>query len=94
MDKPGKIASHLARNLASLRHSRGLTQAGARQDRGAAAIDHRQPRIGRGQSVARGPVKVATELGVLIDELLSSPRERRCASGGQTSFRRKHAAAA
>jgi len=70
---PG-TAAHLARNLVSLRHARGLTQ-------GAVAKTAAVPRstIANLESGAGNPslavlVKVAAALGVPIDELLASPR--------------------
>ena len=67
-------AQHLARNLASLRHTRSLTQ-------GALAKAATVPRstIATLESGAGNPslavlVKVAAALGVPIDELLASPR--------------------
>ena len=67
-------ASHLARNLASLRHTRALTQE-------ALARTAKVPRstIANLESGAGNPslvvlVKVAQALGVPIDELLASPR--------------------
>jgi len=67
-------ASHLARNLASLRHTRALTQ-------GDLAKSAEVPRstIANLESGAGNPslavlVKVAAALGVPIDELLASPR--------------------
>ena len=70
---PG-TAAHLARNLVSLRHARGLTQ-------GALAKAAAVPRstIANLESGAGNPslavlVKVAASLAVPIDELLASPR--------------------
>lgn len=67
-------ARHLARNLASLRHTRALAQ-------GALAIAAGVPRstIATLESGIGNPslvvlVKVAAALGVPIDELLASPR--------------------
>ena len=74
--EPGQsnTAAHLARNLASLRHTRSLTQ-------GALAKAASVPRstITNLESGAGNPslvvlVKVAGALGVPIDELLASPR--------------------
>jgi XRE family transcriptional regulator, regulator of sulfur utilization len=67
-------ASHLARNLASLRHTRGLTQ-----DTLAKAAAVPRSTIANLESGAGNPslvvlVKVAGALGVPIDELLASPR--------------------
>jgi len=72
-DTPAE-ARHLARNLASLRHTRSLTQ-------GALATAAAVPRstIATLESGVGNPslvvlVKVAAALGVPIDELLASPR--------------------
>jgi transcriptional regulator with XRE-family HTH domain len=67
-------ASHLARNLASLRHTRSLTQ-----DTLAKAAALPRSTIANLESGAGNPslavlVKVASALGVPIDELLASPR--------------------
>ena len=67
-------ASHLARNLASLRHTRALTQETLAR---AAAVP--RSTIANLESGAGNPslvvlVKVAGALGVPIDELLASPR--------------------
>ena len=67
-------AQHLARNLASLRHTRALTQ-----DALAKAASLPRSTIANLESGAGNPslavlVKVAQALGVPIDELLASPR--------------------
>src|SRR5262252_9325263 len=69
-------AHHLARNLASLRHARALTQ-------DALAKAARVPRStianlesGEGNPSLTVLVKVANALGVPIDELLASPRAK------------------
>jgi quercetin dioxygenase-like cupin family protein/DNA-binding XRE family transcriptional regulator len=69
-----RTASHLARNLASLRHVRALTQDGLAK---AAAVP--RSTVANLESGAGNPslavlVKVAGALGVPIDELLASPR--------------------
>jgi len=76
MDEPieSRTASHLARNLVSLRHTRGLTQDGLAK---AAAVP--RSTVANLESGAGNPslavlVKVAGALGVPIDELLASPR--------------------
>jgi DNA-binding XRE family transcriptional regulator len=75
-------ATHLARNLAGLRHARSLTQDALAR---AAAVP--RSTIANLESGAGNPslvvlVKVAHALGVPIDELLASPRRaRRCAAG-------------
>ena len=72
-DSPAE-AQHLARNLASLRHTRSLTQ-----DALAKAASVPRSTIATLESGAGNPslvvlVKVAAALGVPIDELLASPR--------------------
>lgn len=67
-------ARHLARNLASLRHTRSLTQGALAQ-----AADVPRSTIATLESGTGNPslvvlVKVAAALGVPIDELLASPR--------------------
>ena len=69
-----QAASHLARNLASQRHTRSLTQDALAK---AAAVP--RSTIANLESGAGNPslvvlVKVAAALGVPIDELLASPR--------------------
>ena len=69
-----RAASHLARNLVSLRHTRALTQDALAK---AAAVP--RSTIANLESGAGNPslvvlVKVAAALGVPIDELLASPR--------------------
>jgi transcriptional regulator with XRE-family HTH domain len=69
-----RAASHLARNLVSLRHVRGLTQDGLAK---AAAVP--RSTVANLESGAGNPslavlVKVAGALAVPIDELLASPR--------------------
>jgi len=69
-----QAAAHLARNLASLRHTRSLTQ-----DTLAKAAGVPRSTIANLESGAGNPslvvlVKVAAALGVPIDELLASPR--------------------
>jgi len=69
-----QAAAHLARNLASLRHTRSLTQ-----DALARAASVPRSTIANLESGTGNPslvvlVKVAAALGVPIDELLASPR--------------------
>ena len=73
-DADRAAAAHLARNLAGLRHARGLTQEALAR---AAAVP--RSTIANLESGAGNPslvvlVKVAHALGVPIDELLASPR--------------------
>jgi XRE family transcriptional regulator, regulator of sulfur utilization len=74
MDKPERVASHLARNLASLRHARGLTQATLAKAAGVPRSTIANLESGEGNPSLAVLVKVATELRVPIDELLTSPR--------------------
>lgn len=71
---PDATSRHLARNLASLRHTRSLTQEGL-----AKAADVPRSTIANLESGEGNPslavlVKVARALAVPIDELLASPR--------------------
>jgi transcriptional regulator with XRE-family HTH domain len=75
-DNPERVGAHLARNLASLRHSRRLTQ-----DALAAAAGLPRSTIANLESGDANPslavlVKVAAALQVPIDELLASPRAK------------------
>jgi transcriptional regulator with XRE-family HTH domain len=76
MDSPDRVASHLARNLASLRHSRALTQESLAK---AAAVP--RSTIANLESGVGNPsltvlVKVANALGVPIDELTAAPHAK------------------
>lgn len=76
MDEPELIAAHLGRNLSTLRHTRGLTQAAL-----ARAADLPRSTIANLESGLGNPsltvlVKVSGALGVPVDELLASPRAR------------------
>lgn len=75
-DDTERVGAHLARNLASLRHARRLTQDGLAT---AAAVP--RSTIANLESGDANPslavlVKVATALQVPIDELLASPRAK------------------
>lgn len=67
-------ASHLARNLVSLRHTRALTQDGLARDAGVPRSTIANLESGDGNPSLAVLVKVAGALGVPIDELLASPR--------------------
>jgi XRE family transcriptional regulator, regulator of sulfur utilization len=67
-------ASHLARNLVSLRHTRALTQEGLARDAGVPRSTIANLESGEGNPSLSVLVKVAHALGVPIDELLASPR--------------------
>jgi XRE family transcriptional regulator, regulator of sulfur utilization len=69
-------ASHLARNLLSLRHTRALTQEGLAKGAGVPRSTIANLESGEGNPSLSVLVKVAGALGVPIDELLSSPRAR------------------
>jgi len=76
MDKPERIAAHLARNLTSLRHARGLTQAALARSAGLPRSTIANLESGDGNPSLVVLVKVAARLGVPIDELLASPRAK------------------
>jgi transcriptional regulator with XRE-family HTH domain len=69
-----KTASHLARNLTSLRHSRGLTQDGLAKAAALPRSTIANLESGDGNPSLAVLVKVAGALRVPIDELLASPR--------------------
>ncbi|MEO5669273.1 MAG: XRE family transcriptional regulator [Ramlibacter sp.] len=78
-DDPGSAegattASHLARNLVSLRHTRSLTQDGLARGAGVPRSTVANLESGEGNPSLQVLVKVAQALGVPIDELLASPR--------------------
>jgi len=76
MDKPERVAAHLARNLSSLRHARGLTQAALARSAGLPRSTIANLESGDGNPSLAVLVKVAAKLGVPIDELLASPRAK------------------
>lgn len=67
-------AAHLARNLVSLRHARGLTQEGLAKAAGLPRSTIATLESGDGNPSLAVLVKVAGAFGVPIDELLASPR--------------------
>src|SRR5438105_3891593 len=67
-------AKHLARNLVSLRHTRGLTQDMLAKHAGVPRSTIANLESGEGNPSLSVLVKVAGALGVPIDELLASPR--------------------
>ena len=69
-----KTARHLARNLVSLRHTRALTQDGLARVATLPRSTIANLESGDGNPSLAVLVKVATALGVPIDELLASPR--------------------
>ncbi len=76
MDSPERVASHLARNLASLRHSRGLTQDALAKSAAVprSTIANLESGVGNPSLVVL--VKVANALAVPIDELTAAPRAK------------------
>lgn len=69
-------ASHLARNLVSLRHTRALTQDALARGAGVPRSTIANLESGEGNPSLSVLVKVAGALGVPIDELLASPRAK------------------
>jgi transcriptional regulator with XRE-family HTH domain len=69
-----RTASHLARNLVSLRHTRGLTQDGLAKAAAVPRSTVANLESGDGNPSLAVLVKVARALAVPIDELLASPR--------------------
>ncbi len=73
-ETPDLAASHLARNMASLRHSRALTQDALAKLSAVPRSTITNLESGDGNPSLAVLVKVAGALGVPIDELLASPR--------------------
>lgn len=69
-----RTASHLARNLVSLRHTRALTQDALAKAAAVPRSTVANLESGEGNPSLAVLVKVARALGVPIDELLASPR--------------------
>src|SRR5438477_8188995 len=76
MDAPHHVATHLARNLLSLRQARGQTQDALAKAAGVPRSTIANLESGEGNPSLAVLVKVAGALGVPIDELLGSPRAR------------------
>src|ERR1700741_1864973 len=76
MDEPEQVAGHLARNLATLRHVRGLTQDTLAKAAGVPRSTIANLESGEGNPSLAVLVKVAGALGAPIDELLGAPRAR------------------
>jgi XRE family transcriptional regulator, regulator of sulfur utilization len=76
MDRPELVAAHLARNLVALRHVRNLTQVALAKAAGVprSTISNLESRSGNPSLTVL--VKVASTLGVPLDELLASPRAK------------------
>lgn len=68
-----RTASHLARNMASLRHARGLTQAALAKTAAVPRSTIANLESGTGNPSLAVLVKVARALAVPIDELLAAP---------------------
>ena len=73
-DDTSPVATHLARNLVSLRHTRSLTQDGLAKAAAVPRSTIANLESGEGNPSLAVLVKVAGALGVPIDELLASPR--------------------
>jgi transcriptional regulator with XRE-family HTH domain len=76
MDKPPLVARHLARNLASLRQVRSLTQEALAKAAGVPRSTIANLESGDGNPSLAVLVKVAQALATSIDELLASPRAK------------------
>src|SRR5215475_2174123 len=76
MDEPKQVPAHLARNLVSLRHARSLTQDALAKAAAVPRSTIANLESGEGNPSLAVLVKVASALGVPIDELLASPRAR------------------
>lgn len=76
MDAPKHVATHLARNLLSLRHARTLTQDALAKSAGIPRSTIANLESGEGNPSLAVLVKVANSLGVPIDELLAPPRAK------------------
>jgi transcriptional regulator with XRE-family HTH domain len=74
VDTDSKTASHLARNLVSLRRTRALTQEGLAKAAAVPRSTIAKLESGDGNPSLAVLVKVAGALAVPIDELLASPR--------------------
>jgi len=75
-DLPEHAASHLARNLASLRHARAITQESLAKSAGVPRSTIANLESGDGNPSLTVLVKVAHALGAPIDELLAPPRAK------------------
>jgi transcriptional regulator with XRE-family HTH domain len=73
---PDQTPAHLARNLASLRHTRALTQEGLAKAAALPRSTIANLESGTGNPSLAVLVKVAGALGVPIDELLAAPRAK------------------
>jgi transcriptional regulator with XRE-family HTH domain len=76
MDPPERVAGHLARNLASLRHARTLTQDTLAKAAGVPRSTIANLESGAGNPSLTVLVKVANALAVPLDELTAAPRAK------------------
>jgi len=76
METPDRVASHLARNLIGLRRTRNQTQQDLARASGVPRSTIANLESGTGNPSLAVLVKVASALGVPIDELLASPRAK------------------
>lgn len=76
MDRPELVAAHLARNLVGLRHVRNLTQGALAKAAGVPRSTISNLESSSGNPSLTVLVKVASALGVPLDELLASPRAK------------------
>jgi XRE family transcriptional regulator, regulator of sulfur utilization len=76
MDTPEQVASHLARNLISLRQVRSLTQDTLAKSAGVPRSTIANLESGHGNPSLTVLLKVANSLAVPVDELLGSPRAK------------------
>ena len=71
---PADAASHLARNIAGLRHARGLTQQGLAERAGVPRSTVASLESGTGNPSLQSLLKVAQALAAPLDEVLAAPR--------------------
>ena len=76
MESPDRVASYLARNLLGLRRTRNQTQQGLARASGVPRSTIANLESGTGNPSLAVLVKVASALGVPIDELLAAPRAK------------------
>jgi XRE family transcriptional regulator, regulator of sulfur utilization len=76
MDKPELVAAHLSRNLIALRQVRNLTQETLAKAAGVPRSTIANLESSTGNPSLTVLVKVASSLGVPLDELLASPRAK------------------
>ena len=76
MDSLDRVAANLARNLASLRHSRSLTQDALAKAAGLPRSTIANLESGEGNPSLTVLTKVADALATSIDELVASPRAK------------------